>query len=377
MTTSTSSLANNLPVVGILGDGQLAMMMAQAYQKLGGTVYIYGDSSDGPASTAADQTFVGESDDIDALTSFYDAVDIVTLENEFFDSQVLSSISDQTSTPVLPDPGQFGLIEDKLSEKRFFQALDLNLAEFFEVKNEADLIDAPGFLKLAKGGYDGIGTYKVENKSAAIEVFNKIKSAGTILFERAVNFKKELSMIAVAGSSGINFYPMFETHQEDGTCRYVSFPAGISEDVELKARTEVQRILEKLETFGLFAFEYFLTQENELILNESAPRPHNSGHITLDLTDCSQFENHMRAISGLPLKEPHLLKESMLMANLLGTRNSDFDAEKIVRDIDDPNTALTLYQKKQTRIKRKMGHINLWGPDQMERAESLISKLVV
>lgn len=369
--------AQVLPLVGILGDGQLSMMMAQAYQGLGGQVHIFANASDGPASAFAEHVFIGETDNLASLEEFFNTVDVVTLENEFIDSKLLGDASSRSATPMFPDPNRFGLIEDKLSEKRFYQALGIEVAQFKEVISSADLDHTPGYLKLAKGGYDGIGTYRVNNRQEAIDVFGQISSAGTVLFETAIPFKKELSLIAVAGLNETVFYPLVETKQESGTCRYVNFPAGISQEVEKSAQQQVRHIMDSLNTRGVFAFEYFLTEDDQLILNESAPRPHNSGHITLDLADCSQFENHMRAVAGLDVKTPKLAFDSMLMVNLLGTQNGRFNAEAVTQAVDDAQASLVLYRKVESRLKRKMGHVNVWGQDMQKRAEALVNSLII
>ena len=373
----TDVKTENLPLIGILGDGQLAMMMIEAYQALGGKVYVFGASEISPASSVADRVFVGDVNDAQALTEFFNAVDVVTLENEFNDSGVLSQAVSQCSTPMLPNPDRFALIEDKLSEKKFFENLGINQATFFEVTSEDQLINTAGYLKIAKGGYDGIGTYRVDNKQEALSCYRKIKSSGTILFETAVDFKKELSLIAVSNQKDIVFYPIVETHQEQGTCRYVTYPAQVSESIEQQARTMVGDVLRKLDTSGLFAFELFLTSDDHLILNESAPRPHNSGHITMDLMDYSQFENHMRAVAGMELKAPKAVKESMTMINLLGTREGEFDEQALMSMIDDPQSSTTLYRKSHSRMRRKMGHINIWGSNQQQRAHKLVKELDV
>ena len=243
--------------------------------------------------------------------------------------------------------------------------------------SEDQLIDTAGYLKVAKGGYDGIGTYRVDNKEEALCRYRTIKSSGTILFETAVDFKKELSLIAVSNQKDIVFYPIVETHQEQGTCRYVTYPAQVSDTIEQQARTMVGDVLRKLDTSGLFAFELFLTNDDQLILNESAPRPHNSGHITMDLMDCSQFENHMRAVAGMELKAPKAVKESMTMINLLGTRDGEFDEQALMSMIDDPQSSTTLYRKSHSRMRRKMGHINIWGSNQQQRAHKLVKELDV
>lgn len=377
MQDKITSADEKLPVVGIIGDGQLAMMMAEAYKKLGGQTFVFGGADDGPASAVADRTFVGSPSNVEDLKDFFKAVDIVTLENEFNDSTVLNQAAVNSGTQLRPNPERFGLIEDKLSEKRFFQEIGVSLAEFFEVKGKDDLVDQPGYLKLAKGGYDGIGTYRVDNIGEATAMFEKIQSSGVVLFEHAVDFAKELSLIAVSNTKDVVFYPLVETHQEHGTCRYVNYPAGVSEAVERHAQSQVEAILKKLDTHGLFAFEFFLTKGGELILNESAPRPHNSGHITLDLNDCSQFENHMRAVADLELVSPKQLHESMTMINLLGTRNGPFDEQSIFDQANDKQAGITLYRKHESRVKRKMGHINIWGQDQKQRAEHLVRTLEV
>lgn len=366
-----------LPIVGILGDGQLAMMMAEAYSQLGGKTYIFAANNDGPASSVADSVFVGSLENNSAVARFFNAVDVVTLENEFNDGQTLIQLSADYDTPIYPDPNGFDLIGDKLSEKLFFASLGISQAEFLHITGSEVIPDRAGYLKLAKGGYDGIGTYHVNDRLAAIEVFERIRSSGAVLYEAEVDFKKELSLIAVSDSESVVFYPLVETIQEDGTCRYVRFPAGVSDAIEQEAQRQVGTIMRNLNTKGLFAFELFLTQDDSLILNESAPRPHNSGHITLNSMNCSQFENHMRAVAGLKLVQPEAKVTSMTMLNLLGTQNAAFDPDKLVRSVNDANTETKLYGKAQTRVKRKMGHINLWGRHQMARARKLASQLEV
>jgi len=366
-----------LPSVGILGGGQLATMMTEAYQQLGGSVSIFCDDQDAPALSVADSHMLGDANELEQLLPFFNSVDLVTLENEFISSQLLIDATSKTDVAVLPDPNRYRQIEDKLSENLFFQELGIPIAEFFVVSDASDLIDAPGYLKLTKGGYDGIGTYKVANKEAAITVFQRIESTGTVIFEHEMPFVKELSLIAVANEQDIEFYPLVETHQQDATCRYVSYPAGVKQDIEMRAQSMVEKIMRALGTHGLFAFELFLTEDGGLFINESAPRPHNSGHITLDLMNCSQFENHMRAVTGLPLIKPEPLKDHAIMVNLLGTRDGKFDPQVVLSSIDDSDLSVTFYGKRHSRVKRKMGHINLWGTDTWERARKLVADLEV
>lgn len=365
------SSESNLPVVGILGDGQLSWMMAEAYQALGGAVHVLGPNSDSPVHQLADRSVVGDINSYDDLLGFFPAVDVVTIENEFIDSDLLIRVAQETNVPVRPEPEKYSLIENKLSESQFFHDAGVPVADFFKVEGEADLLDVPGFLKLSKGGYDGIGTCGVDTLKEAKTVYADMQSKGDVIFQHKVEFEKELSIIAVKSGAQLEFYPMVETHQDLGTCRYVTFPSGVEPKIEQLGFELVGRIMDKLDCNGLFAFELFLKSDGSLILNESAPRPHNSGHITLDSVDCSQFENHMRAVAGLALKTPKLLKESALMLNLLASKAGKFDEQGIYQAVTDSQTSVKLYGKVDARPKRKMGHINLWGEDLWERAQVL------
>lgn len=369
------STPSQLPTVGILGDGQLAMMMAEAYQKLGGKVAILAASNSAPASQVADNVFVGKLEHAASTEDFFNAVDVVTLENEFNDAQLMIDLSERFSKSIYPEPAKFSLIEDKLSEKRFFESLDVPMAQYMEITDESQLPDEPGYLKLAKGGYDGIGTYRVSGRQESVPLFEEIKQAGTILFEYAIDFKQELSLIGVSNKEQIVFYPLVGTEQAQGTCLYVTYPCQVNQKIQQQAQDYVSRILEKLDTKGLFAFEFFLTKDDQLLINESAPRPHNSGHITMDLADCSQFENHMRAVAGLPLCEPKMLLESMTMLNLLATKDAEFNDDDVLARIKDTECSATLYRKARSRVKRKMGHVNIWGENQRQRAEEILEQM--
>ncbi len=372
-----AALPKELPVIGILGDGQLSKMSIEAYQRLGGHAFAFGSSTQSPAGLVADRFIVGSDKSLQDLTAFFQLVDVVTLENEFIDSNLLIQAAHDSGTALYPEPSRFQLIEDKLSEKRFFSDSGTKVARFFAVNELSDLVDAPGYLKLAKGGYDGKGTYKVANLAQAREVFQTIRGAGTVLFEYALEYAKELSMLVACNDHQTIFYPLVETHQENGTCRYVSLPAGVSSAIEAQAQQDVGQIMQKLNTRGLFAFEFFLTPQDELIVNESAPRPHNSGHITMDLMEGDQFENHMRAIANLPLVAPQMRHTSGIMVNLLGTQDGPIDEQAIRASAGTEELRVHLYGKTESRVNRKMGHINLWGENQWERAKHLVKTLRV
>ena len=375
MSQSSTSIPTPIPTIGILGDGQLAAMMARAYRGLGGKVAVYGESATSPAGTHASRFVEGSAGDNEKLLAFMRSVDIVTLENEFYPSQQLIDLSEQSGTPIYPEPRRYQFIEDKLSEKKYFDGLGVAVAPYAEITNSNQLKEEPGYLKLAKGGYDGIGTYFVATRREAIAVFERIKNSGQVLFEQQINYQKELSLVAASGVGGNVYYPLVTTHQEEGTCRYVSYPAEVSHDIEQQAQAMVAAILDGLGTRGLFAFELFLTQDNRLILNESAPRPHNSGHITLDLHTVSQFDTHMRAVAGLPLAQPQARFKAALMVNLLASRAGEFAAADVTKELTRENQTVELYGKAMSRPKRKMGHVNLWGDNLWQRAKHIVENL--
>lgn len=374
MNSKNISPDSDLPVVGILGDGQLAAMMAEAYQELGGVAAVFCGTHDAPAAVVAKRVMVAD-DAENSLENFFQSVDIMTLENEFHSARELLALQEKTGTPVLPDPSSYLKIEDKLSENKLYDALNIPVAEYWVVHTGEDLVDQPGYLKLTKGGYDGKGTYRVESRVEAEEIFARIQASGEVIFEREIKHSKELSLVVAAQGQDMVFYPLVETHQEQGTCRYVDFPAQVSEQVERDAREIVTRLMQNLDTSGVFAFELFLDQDGTVLLNESAPRPHNSGHITLDSMNCSQFENHMRAVAGLELIEPQAVRDSMVMVNLLATRDDEFDAEALIAEIGQQDLTVKLYDKKNSRKMRKMGHINIWGDDKWSRARDLVERL--
>lgn len=371
---SSNIISGDLPVIGILGDGQLAAMMAEAYQELGGVAAVFCSTHDSPAAMVAQRVMVADDAD-NTLENFFQSVDIMTLENEFHSARELLALQEKTGTSVLPDPSSYLKIEDKLSENKLYDALNIPVAEYWVVHTGEDLIDQPGYLKLTKGGYDGKGTYRVESRAEAQDIFARIQASGEVIFEREIKHSKELSLVVAAQGQDMVFYPLVETHQEHGTCRYVDFPAQVSEQVEREAREIVTRLMQKLDTAGVFAFELFLDQDGTVLLNESAPRPHNSGHITLDSMNCSQFENHMRAVAGLELVEPQAVRDSMVMVNLLATRDAEFDAKAVIAEIGQQDLTVKLYDKKHSRKMRKMGHINIWGDDKWSRARDLVERL--
>ena len=250
----------------------------------------------------------------------------------------------------------------------------MRVAKFIALKSESDIPEGPGYLKLVKGGYDGIGTQRVDNREQSIEVFRNFSSVGDVIFEEEIDCDKELSLVVAAGVHNTVFYPLVETIQEEGTCRYVIYPSGVDQSIEEKARQMVGTVMDELGTQGLFAFELFLNKQGELLMNESAPRPHNSGHITMDSMDCSQFETHMRAVAGLELNEPKPVKESAMMVNLLATKDGKFEPEKVFEH-DSDTVTIHLYGKLMSRVKRKMGHINLWGENQWQRAQDLVKNV--
>lgn len=356
-------------ILGILGSGQLARMSATAASDLGISTHIYCNDSDvSPAERVSAHTTKGSFDDIDRIIEFCSNCDIVTLENEFIDQNILDEIEKKFPKKLCPSPHTFKLIGDKISEKNTFLKAGLKVVPFKAVSSKKEVLDFsnefgfPVVLKSAKGGYDGYGNITLKNLSEVEEKFHLLK--GDLLVEAFIPFEKELAIISARNASGdIILYPVAHTIQENHICHLVSVPAKIDEKIFDEIRDCAKKAMIAIDAVGVFAFEFFLTKDNVLYLNESAPRPHNSGHYSIEGCTQSQFHNHVRSVFNFPLINPVLLAPEVLMLNLLGTQNGIAKLNPIDRFLSIENGYLHLYGKKYSKKGRKMGHFTLLGDD--------------
>ena len=348
-------------MIGVLGGGQLGRMLALAAARLGFDVTILEPEPDSPASRVAARTLQAAYDDAEALKALAATCDVVTFEFENVPAAVVERLQ---MLGALAAPGQVPLAvaQDRVSEKRFFREQGIATADFAAVAGGEDIlanIDRLGgraLLKTRREGYDGKGQTWVEGAADALAAFARIGARPAIL-EARVPFVRELSVIAARGRTGeVACYPLGENRHEDGVLRRTLAPAQASQATREQAVAIARRTLEALDYVGVMGVELFELDGGALLVNEFAPRVHNSGHWTLDGCEVDQFEQHVRAVTGWPLGRTEALAE-VEMLNLLG-----FEADDWAALAADPSARIWLYGKREARTGRKMGHVNRLRP---------------
>lgn len=375
--------------IGFLGAGQLARMSALQAFRYGMQVAVFSDRPENePVQFMTPHSFSGSFDDVDSMLEFAKSCDIITLENEFIDSSVLKELREKSGTPIFPSPESFELIENKLIEKETFEKAGIPVTPY-KIVNSADEIKAfgdshgwPFLLKSSKGGYDGYGNETVHSAEDAAEAFTRLggDEGRDILAEAFVDFTHELAVQVARNDTGTVVYPCCETVQENHICVAVLSPAPVPVSIQERAQQLAIAAVEAIDGRGIFAFEFFLTSSGDVLLNESAPRPHNSGHYTIEGTITSQFENHIRAVCGLPLGSSDAIKPAVAMINLLGTHHRKAVVENAKIALNQPNGHLHFYGKLQSKKGRKMAHYTLLGDDEEStytRAEELTRNIKI
>jgi 5-(carboxyamino)imidazole ribonucleotide synthase len=348
--------------IGILGGGQLGRMLAVAAARLGLKTRIYSDEADAPAFDVAHARTVGSYADEHALARFAASCAVVTCEFENVPAQTLQAAA--RAVPVFPGAKSFAVAQDRLIEKDFITGLGVSVAPYVRVDSLEDLraalprVRVPALLKTRRFGYDGKGQVLIrgeEEISAALEAIGHAPA----LVEGIVPFEREVSLIVVRGQDGaLQFYDPVENVHQDGILAISRAPARIAQALAIEARTIAGKLAEALGHVGVLCVEMFerTGEKPELIVNEFAPRVHNSGHWTLDACLVSQFESHIRAICGWPLGETSRHSDAV-MTNLIGS-----DVDKWRELAGEPDTALHLYGKAEARPGRKMGHVTRLYP---------------
>lgn len=343
--------------VGVLGSGQLGRMLVLAARRMGYAAHVFSPEADSPAGRLANREWTAAYEDLDAARAFAGAVDVVTLEFENIPAETVEEIS--SVTPVRPGSRALGICQNRLREKEFLRGAGFPVAPFRSVPDRASLgpaledVGVPAVLKTAGFGYDGKGQTRI---SAAEDADGAWETLGEeAVLEAWVDFEAELSVVAARGPDGsfAHYGAVRNTHDRHILDLTVA-PAGVPPEVEKEAVRITSGIFEELGVIGTACVELFLTGDG-LLVNEIAPRPHNSGHWTIEGAACSQFEQQLRAVCGLPLGSTHR-PEPAAMANLLGDLweegEPDWPAALAV-----PGATLHLYGKKQPRPGRKMGHV--------------------
>ena len=350
--------------IGILGGGQLGRMLALAAAELGLTCHIYCPEADAIAAQVAAKTTVAPYDDKQALAAFADAVDIVTYEFENVPAQTAAILG--AHAPVRPSAHALKVAQDRLTEKTFLRETGVATAPFAAVDNAADLesalqtIGSPAVLKTRTLGYDGKGQVKITVPAEAEDALRAIAHAPAIL-EGFIPFEREISVIAARGTDGTTrIYDTGENSHKDHILDETRVPARISAELNSQAQAIAGKIITALDYVGVLGVELFVLPPEagaaRLLVNEIAPRVHNSGHWTQDACTVSQFEQHIRAVAGWPLGDPARHADA-LMKNLIGE-----EIRTVQETAGAEGTAVHIYGKQDPRPGRKMGHITRLSP---------------
>jgi 5-(carboxyamino)imidazole ribonucleotide synthase len=356
--TTTRSRVEPGGTVGILGGGQLGRMLALAAAELGLRVHIYAPEATSPASEVASASTQAAYDDLDALARFADTVDVVTYEFENVPGETARVLNDHA--PVRPGPHPLAVSQDRLDEKQFLQSADLSVAPFAPVDSLDDLTRAlgtlgtPAILKTRRFGYDGKGQVKIDHVDQAAAALETIGHAPAIL-EGFVPFEKEVSVIIARGLDGETAcYDVGENDHRNHILHTTTVPAALPDPLMAEAKRMATTLAEGLDYVGIMGVEFFVLNvggQRSLIINEFAPRVHNSGHWTQDACLVSQFEQHIRAICGWPLGTPSR-HSNAVMTNLIGEEALDWQTHA-----SKTNRSVHLYGKREARAGRKMGHV--------------------
>ena len=378
MTTPASP--HPLRRVGIVGGGQLARMMAEAAPAIGVSITVPDPTPGAPASEFAVQ-IVAQYDDAAALRQLADASDVVTLDIEAVSAASLSAL-EAAHVTVAPSSNVLGIIQDKLLQKRFLANAGLPAGAFADIEDSQALrgFGLPCVLKARRHGYDGRGVRLVRTETEALEFM----ALGPCMAERVVDIDRELAiMIARSARGEIALYPVVEADFDPAAniLNTIKAPAGVSSDIAARCAELAVKCIEALEGVDIFGIEFFLTRNGEVLINEISPRPHNSGHYTIEACETSQFEQHLRAVTNMPLGSPRLLHPAASF-NLLGAPEANGTPLFSGLDVASktPGVAVHLYGKRSVKPYRKMGHVTVTGDtrlDAQQKAEALQQVLQV
>ncbi len=341
--------------IGILGGGQLGRMTALAAAQLGYRSHVFCPERDSPAKQVTAAATTAPYDDRTALARFARAVDVVTFEFENVPADTAEILAELK--PVRPEPDALRIAQDRLKEKDFLRAIDVPTAAYREIGDAAALaraareIGPEGVLKTVRGGYDGKGQIEIRADTDLAAAWRDMR-AQTAILESFVDFACEISVIGARGLGGqwAPFVPV-ENQHVNHILNTTFAPARIATEVAMRAEAIARHVAEKLVVVGLLAVEMFVTQTGDVLVNELAPRPHNSGHWTIDACHTSQFEQLVRAICGLPLGSPERHSDAV-MKNLIGA-----EVERWREFVGEPSARLHLYGKREATAGRKMGHV--------------------
>lgn len=352
--------------IGIIGGGQLGRMLTLAAKPLGFEVIVVDPGANSPASQVGAKQIVGDLYDPKALRELAERADYLTIEIEHLNAETLEAL-EGSGAKINPSPKTIRLIQDKFLQKQRLHKAGIPVAPFVQITDEDSAVDAlkkfggKMLIKARHGAYDGRGNMVIKSRAdiaKAYEIFGDRK----LYAESYVPFKKELAVLIARDINGkIVSYPTVETIHQRNICVEVLAPAPIDEKLRSYAEKIAFDVAKVLEGAGVFAIEMFLTKNNQVLVNEIAPRVHNSGHHTIEANRTSQFEQHIRAISGMPLGDTSMIVPASVMVNILGERNGETKLIGLDKLVDTADIYVHVYGKSPTKVDRKMGHITATG----------------
>lgn len=364
--------------LGIIGGGQLGMMLVEAAKTMPeqiSKIIVLDPIENCPASQVGAEQIIADFKDKQAIIDLAKKSDIITYEIESGDSEVLKLA--QKYAEINPSPDTLKIIQDKFLQKSFLSENNISVAEFIKVDSISDLESGlkkfgyPALLKARRDAYDGRGNFKINSSEQVQKAFEYFNGKDMVL-ERFVQFKMEVSIIAARNTKGqIQIFPLVENIHEENILRETIAPARVSKEIAKNAKIIAKNVMTVLKGAGVFGIEMFITQNNEIIINEIAPRVHNSGHHTLQSSKTSQFEQHLRAILGLELGSTTLVYPT-IMYNILGSKEFEGEYKPIV--LTGSNIFLKMYGKKISKPLRKLGHFNIVGRNG-ETIDELLKKV--
>ena len=352
--------------IGIVGGGQLGRMLSVAAKKLGFYVTIIDPTPQSPAGQVSDKQIIADYKDENAIIELSKDSDFITFEIELANDNALKKVMKKGKT-VNPSPKTLGIIRDKLKQKEFLEELKIPTAKFAKVTSLKDVMRVakifgyPFMLKARKDAYDGRGNALIENEKDIEKGLQKLKDRD-LYIERFVEFEKELAVMVAKNIKGeIETYPVVQTIHKDNICDTVIVPAQISKKQFDSAQTLAKKVVNHLNGAGVFGIEMFLEKDDNVLVNEIAPRVHNSGHYTIEGCVTSQFEQHIRAITGLPLGNTDLIFKAVVMKNILAQNYGNGNPHGVEKALAIRGVSLHIYGKKESMPNRKMGHITVVG----------------
>jgi len=364
-------------ILGIIGGGQLGMMLTEAAKNMPldiSKIIVLDPTENCPASKVGAEQIISDFKDESSIRELAERSDIITYEIESGNSAVLKNL--ESKCEINPSPETLSIIQDKFRQKKFLDDNGIPVAKFSEVSSKSDLdskindFGLPLLLKTRRDAYDGRGNFKINSIDQITDAL-KVFEGKSLMVEEYIDFEMEVSVIAARSTNGeIQTFPVVENIHEDNILKMTIAPARINTEISKKAEEIAHKTMEVLHGAGVFGIEMFVTENQEILINEIAPRVHNSGHHTLQSSKTSQFEQHLRAILGLKLGSVELLHPT-IMYNILGPQN--FKGRYKMPIINSDNAFLKMYGKLESKPKRKIGHVNLVDQDGIGIEKLLVS----